>query len=85
MRCGTCATKTFVSGPPGHGLAGIGTDYSRKAKLYFLELAQFRNLTKSPPARLLVDQVPGSDDDVWNHCRVCGAGVEVSPVPWEGA
>jgi hypothetical protein len=68
-------------------LAGINSDYSPVAKARFLEIAQFRNLKRFPPARLLLDRLNGPDDDFWNHCRVCGAGALQAgigrTVPWE--
>ncbi|MES2789203.1 MAG: hypothetical protein V4719_06240 [Planctomycetota bacterium] len=71
-------------------LAAIGTDETSGAKVRFSEIAAFRDLTKFPPARLLLDEAGDpepTDDDFWNHCRVCGAGQSQSglglPVPWE--
>jgi hypothetical protein len=68
-------------------LAGIGSDYSPEAKARLVEIAQFRDLKKFPPPRLLLDGLEGSDDDFWNHCRICGAGASEAgigrPVPWE--
>lgn len=71
-------------------LAAIGSDYTPEAKARYCEIASFQALQKLPPARLLLDE-PGeyepTDDDFWNHCRVCGAGQSQSgmgrPVPWE--
>lgn len=58
-----------------------------QAKEWFLQQAAFRELERFPPARLLVDKLEGSDNDFWNHCRVCGAGSSVSgigrSVAWE--
>jgi hypothetical protein len=71
-------------------LAAIGTDYSAAAKARLCEIAAFRDLKKLPPARLLLEEPDGfepTDDDFWNHCRVCGAGEFNAgigrPVPWE--
>lgn len=42
-----------------------------------------------PSVRLHLDGLEGTEDDYWNHCRVLGAGSEVSgmgrAVPWESA
>jgi hypothetical protein len=69
-------------------LGGIGHDYSDKAKAQLIEFAQFHSLRRFPPARLLLDKMPASDEDIWNHCRMCGAGAQVAgigrSVPWEG-
>jgi hypothetical protein len=71
-------------------LAAIGTDYSAAAKARFCEIAAFRDLKRLPPARLLLEEpedFEATDDDFWNHCRVCGAGESEAgigrPVPWE--
>lgn len=71
-------------------LAGIGTDFSPAAKARWSEIAQFRSLERFPPARMHFPEFAGrqfSDDDCWNHCRVCGAGSAQTalgrPVPWE--
>jgi hypothetical protein len=69
-------------------LAGIGSDTSARAKKRFVEIAQFRKLKRFPPPRLLLDNSKRrSDDDCWNHCRICGAGRNVAGlgrrVPWE--
>ena len=70
-------------------LAGIGSDLSADAKQRFADIAQFREMDKFPPARLLLDGLKGEDNDFWNHCRVCGAGAMEAgigrPVPWEPA
>ena len=69
-------------------LAGLGKDFSPKAKRRLVCIAQFRKLRRFPPARLLLDDLDGfSKKDYWNHCRVCGAGKTESGigrrVPWE--
>ena len=68
-------------------LAGIGQDTSAKARKRLVKLAQLRRLKRFPPARLVVDELDGKDDDHWNHCRVIGAGQDNAGigrrVPWE--
>lgn len=68
-------------------LAGIGNDFSPEAKQRLVDIAQFQDLEKFPPARMLLDDLEAEDEDYWNHCRVCGAGENVSglgrAVPWE--
>ena len=71
-------------------LSGIGGPPAPKMKETFIQLAQFRNLRRFPPADLLLDprrMEAAPDDDAWNHCRVCGAGPQESgigrPAPWE--
>jgi hypothetical protein len=70
-------------------LAGIGSDFSADAKQRFVDIAQFRDMERFPPARLLLDGLQGEDNDLWNHCRVCGAGAMEAgigrAVPWEPA
>jgi hypothetical protein len=70
-------------------LAGIGSDLSPDAKQRLADIAQFRDMDRFPPARLLLDGLEGEDNDFWNHCRVCGAGAMEAgigrPVPWERA
>src|SRR5262249_48797871 len=70
-------------------LTGIGSDLSAEAKQRFVDIAQFRDMEKFPPARLLLDGLQGEDNAFWNHCRVCGAGALEAgigrPVPWEPA
>lgn len=70
--------------------AAIGTDYSAAAKSRFSDIAAFRDLKRIPPARLLLVEPQGfepTDDDFWNHCRICGAGASEAgigrAVPWE--
>ncbi len=68
-------------------LAGIGTDYSAEAKQRLVDIAQFQEMEKFPPARLHLDDLEGEEYDYWNHCRICGAGENGAgmgrPVPWE--
>ena len=54
-----------------------------------IALAAMEHSWPLPSVRLHLDNLEGSDDDYWNHCRVLGAGSDVSgmgrPVPWEAA
>lgn len=54
-----------------------------------IALAAMEHSWPIPSVRLHLDSLEGSEDDYWNHCRVLGAGSDVSgmgrPVPWETA
>lgn len=54
-----------------------------------IALAAMEHSWPLPSVRLHLDGLEGTEDDYWNHCRVLGAGSEVSgmgrAVPWETA
>jgi hypothetical protein len=66
----------------------IGQTVDPATKPLFSGIAQFDELGRFPPARLLLNNLEAeSDKDYWNHCRVCGAGMYEAgigrAVPWE--
>ncbi len=71
-------------------LAAIGGTPQPETKAALLQLTQFRNLKRFPPSDMHLDpqkEQNSTEDDDWNHCRVCGAGQILSGlgrlVPWE--
>jgi hypothetical protein len=63
-------------------LKGIGSDYSTEAYHRLVYLAQLFNLTRFPPARLMLDDIKGADDDYKFHGRILGSQDMGRKVPW---
>jgi hypothetical protein len=68
-------------------LAGIGVDFSTRARERFVYLAQLFKLQRFPPPRLMLDKIKGSDDDDVLHGRILGSGGQSTgtgrKAPWE--